>query len=117
MCVKNLVLVGVAAASSFGLAGCGKPAAAPPAANVAEAEHEGHSLGGWWCDEHGVPEADCALCNSKLVAGFKEKGDWCEHNRPESQCFTCHPEKEAEYAALFEAKAGKKPPKPTDNGK
>ena len=55
----------------------------------------------------------CALCNSKLVADFKAKGDWCEkHNRPDSQCFICHPEKEAEFAALYEAKYGKKPPKP-----
>jgi hypothetical protein len=73
----------------------------------------GHSHEGWWCDEHGVPEEECAQCHAKLVAGFKAKSDWCEkHNRPDSQCFICHPEKEAEYAALYEAKYGKKPPKP-----
>ena len=79
-----------------------------PAVAAAEHSHEG-----WWCDEHGVPEEECAQCHVKLVAGFKAKGDWCEkHNRPDSQCFICHPEKEAEYAALYEAKYGKKPPKP-----
>ena len=73
-----------------------------------------HSHEGWWCNEHGVPEEVCALCNAKLVADFKAKGDWCkEHDRPDSQCFVCHPEKEAEFAALYEAKYGKKPPKPT----
>jgi hypothetical protein len=60
-----------------------------------------------------VPEEVCAQCNVKLVADFKAKNDWCEkHNRPDSQCFVCHPEKEAEFAALYEAKFGKNPPKP-----
>src|SRR3982750_1168273 len=71
----------------------------------------GHSHEGWWCDEHGVPEEVCAQCNTKLIADFKAKKDWCEkHNRPDSQCFICHPDKEAEFAALYEAKFGKKPP-------
>lgn len=70
---------------------------------------EGH---GWWCDEHGVPEAECALCNAKVAADFKKKGDWCkEHDRPDSQCFKCHPEKLTEFAAKYEAKYGKQPPK------
>lgn len=30
---------------------------------------------------------------------------------PDSQCFICHPEKEAEFAADYEARYGKKPPK------
>src|SRR5882724_7334383 len=97
------------------LAGCGKEnpkADEPKAAPVAEnKKHEDHS--GWWCDEHGVPEGVCAQCNAKVAAEFKRKGDWCkEHGRPESQCFICHPEKEAEFAAQYEVKYGKKPPKP-----
>jgi len=64
-----------------------------------------------------VPEDVCALCDTDLVAEFKAKGDWCEeHNRPDSQCFTCNPEKEVEFAALYEAKYGTKPPKPTEDG-
>jgi hypothetical protein len=60
-----------------------------------------------------VPEQICALCDTKLIADFKAKGDWCkEHDRPDSQCFTCHPELESEFAAEYEAKYGKKPPKP-----
>jgi hypothetical protein len=102
----------------FGFSGCAKPNAPPPATTEAAHEHEGHgheghTHGGWWCGEHGVPEEVCALCSPKLVADFKAKGDWCkEHERPDSQCFICHPEKEAEFAAQYEAKYGKKPPKP-----
>ena len=75
-----------------------------------------HDHSGWWCDEHGVPEEECGQCDAKLAAAFQKKGDWCkEHDRPDSQCFLCHPEKEAEFAARYEAKYGKKPPKPSVN--
>ena len=79
----------------------------------AEAEEGGHNLGGWWCSEHGVPEAECSLCSATAAAKFKEKGDWCEeHNRAESQCFICNPEQAEKFAKLYEAKTGEKPPKP-----
>ena len=40
-----------------------------------------------------APEGVCALCDSKVAAEFQKKGDWCkQHDRPESQCFICHPE-------------------------
>jgi cobalt-zinc-cadmium efflux system membrane fusion protein len=97
------------------LIGCGRNAAPPaPATSTAGAISDvEHSHDGWWCDEHGVPEEVCTLCNSKLVADFKAKGDWCqEHDRPESQCFICNPSREAEFSARYEAKYGKKPPKP-----
>ncbi len=72
-----------------------------------------HPHDGWWCDEHGVPEEVCGQCNSKVAAEFQKKGDWCkEHDRPDSQCFACHPELEGKFAAQYEAKLGKKPPKP-----
>lgn len=139
---KNLLLTCLIA-TSYGLVGCGQNSAPPK--EVAKAEHaphadhkdgdehhagdghdhskdekkgdaKGHSHDGWWCDEHGVPEAECAQCNSKVAADFKKKGDWCkEHDRPDSQCFICHPEKLEEYAAKYEAKLGKKPPKPELN--
>jgi cobalt-zinc-cadmium efflux system membrane fusion protein len=93
------------------LIGCSQSAKSP-VDSVAQA---GHSHEGWWCDEHGVPEEVCARCNTKLVADFKAKGDWCkQHERPDSQCFLCHPEKEQEFAAQYEAKYGKQPPKPQD---
>ena len=42
--------------------------------------------------EHGVQKDICARCNPGLKAAFVAKNDWCaEHERPESQCATCHP--------------------------
>lgn len=70
---------------------------------------------GWWCVEHGIPEDECAMCNTKLAAEYQAKGDWCEdHNRPDSLCFVCSPEKAEKYAALYEAKYGQEPPTPTE---
>jgi cobalt-zinc-cadmium efflux system membrane fusion protein len=115
MSLKNSIhLIALAiGAMGIGLAGCNKaPETAPTPTQVASEEH-GHDHSGWWCDPHGVPEEICALCDPKVAADLKAKGDWCEeHGRPDSQCFICHPEKEAEFAALYEAKYGKKPPKP-----
>jgi cobalt-zinc-cadmium efflux system membrane fusion protein len=115
MFVKQMMAYGVVMVAGLTVAGCGKApeqtptVGAPPKATASE----GHSHDGWWCNEHGVPEDVCAQCNAKLVANFKAKGDWCkEHERPESQCFICHPEKEDEFAAQYEAKYGKKPPRP-----
>lgn len=122
---KNLLLTCVIAAT-YGLVGCAQ-SPAPEVVTAKQDDHahgehghshdkQGHSGDGWWCDEHGVPEAECGLCNAKLAAAFKKKGDWCkEHDRPDSQCFVCHPEKLEEYAARYEAKFGKKPPKPELN--
>jgi hypothetical protein len=90
------------------VSGCAKPAATTPTDTKVSADgnHDG-----WWCDEHGVPEEVCALCDARLVADFKAKGDWCkQHDRPESQCFICHSERAAEFAAQYEAKYGKQPP-------
>lgn len=72
----------------------------------------GHDHSGWWCAEHGVPEKECGQCDPKVATELKKKGDWCaDHNRPDSQCFVCHPELEAKFAARYEAKYGKAPPK------
>lgn len=56
------------------------------AAGVTPGSHED------WCEEHQVPESQCARCNPALVAAFKATGDWCsEHSMPESQCRLCNP--------------------------
>jgi cobalt-zinc-cadmium efflux system membrane fusion protein len=90
-------------------------AGSPEMASAKETDEHGHNLEGWWCSEHGVPEGECTRCDSSLIAGFKEKRDWCsEHDRPDSQCFECHPELEQKFAARYEAKFGKMPPKPTE---
>lgn len=110
---KFLCVAALLAAINFLSLGCAKPGAnAHTDAHEASHDHQ-HKHDSWWCNEHGVPEEVCALCNVKLAADFKAKGDWCkEHDRPDSQCFVCHPEREAEFAAQYEAKYGKKPPKP-----
>lgn len=111
MSVRNLLALCAMLVAGLLSAGCNKPAGT--AAPTTHVTGEGHSHDGWWCDEHGVPEAICAQCNVKLVSDFKAKGDWCkEHERPDSQCFICHPEKQAEFAAQYEAKYGKQPPRP-----
>ena len=70
-----------------------------------------HDHSGWWCDEHGVPEAICGQCSDKYAAECKKKGDWCQqHDRPDSQCFIRHPELKEKFAAEYRAKYGKEPP-------
>jgi cobalt-zinc-cadmium efflux system membrane fusion protein len=117
--MRSAILSSLSLIAALGFAGgCAPSAETPVDATAAHNEHDGHdhaghSHDGWWCDEHGVPESVCALCDSKLAAEFQKKGDWCqEHDRPDSQCFACHPELEARFAAQYEAKYGEKPPKP-----
>jgi cobalt-zinc-cadmium efflux system membrane fusion protein len=113
MSSKKLLVMSACAVFGISIAACSKSNKGEAVVATPVKEASGHSHDGWWCDEHGVPEEVCAQCNTKLVADFKSKKDWCEkHNRPDSQCFICHPEKEAEFAALYEAKFGKQPPKP-----
>ena len=132
---QTIPMLAMAMISAGLLAGCGGGAGSPqPAAHgKPHADHPGHKHGdehdhgattkkaahdhsGWWFNEHGVPEEVCALCDSKVAADFHKKGDWCKmHERPDSQCFACHPELEAKFAALYEAKYGEKPPKPEVN--
>ncbi|MHB1425288.1 MAG: RND transporter [Gemmataceae bacterium] len=88
---------------------------------VAQAKQEDkkvHDHSGWWCDEHGIPESECSMCNAKVAAEFKKKGDWCdEHDRAKSQCFICDPKLKDKYAAVYRAKYGKEPPPIEDEEK
>jgi cobalt-zinc-cadmium efflux system membrane fusion protein len=109
------VLLAVAALAGLALSGCADRSTPDTAAPAEDVQPTGavddHS--GWWCPEHGVPEEVCTRCDTSLAAEYQQKGDWCEeHNRPESQCFICQPDLEANFAAQYEAKFGKKPPKP-----
>jgi hypothetical protein len=116
----SVVLIAGLGLGAIGVIGCDSnpPNAAP--ADSHDADHQAQadddqSHGGWWCVEHGVPEGECALCDTSLVAAFKEQGDWCEeHHRPESQCFKCDPDRLAKFAARYEAKFGEQPPAPTE---
>src|SRR5438094_5107623 len=65
----------------------------------------------WWCDEHGIPEKECSMCNPDVEKECKAKGDWCEkHDRAKSQCFICDPSLKEKFAARYRAKYGKEPP-------
>ncbi len=120
--LNRTALLSFVAAAALLASGCGQQASQPSGDStpVAATGHEGHSHddpshGGWWCVEHGVPEAECSLCSKTAAKKFKAQGDWCEeHNRADSQCFICHPEKAEKFAQLYEAKYGRQPPKPED---
>lgn len=101
------------AALSAGISACDKHAPGSRASKRAaeKAAKEAHDHSGWWCDEHGIPEAECSMCNSKVAAEFKKKGDWCDkHERAKSQCFICDPTLKERFAAQYTAKFGKAPP-------
>ncbi len=119
-CLYGMVLASFVFAG-FSLTGCGSKTETETVATEAVAqdpdgdENASNDHSGWWCVEHGVPEEECALCDRRLIADFKAKGDWCdEHNRPQSQCFTCEPELFEKFAARYEAKFGEQPPQPTE---
>ena len=118
MHMKHTLARGALLAAGLAFAGCTKaPEKAPATAPAKQVSAADHSHDGWWCDEHGVPEEECTRCDSSLVSKYKDKGDWCKkHDLPDSQCFVCHPEHEAQFAARYEAKYGKKPPKPQSEG-
>ena len=114
------ILVVAVLAGIVGSTGCGGKSDGggdgPQATSTAgQAETTAAEHGDWWCAEHGVPEEECSVCSTSAAARFKEKGDWCEeHDRARSQCFKCDPSRAEHYVKLYEAKFGKKPPKPTD---
>lgn len=106
----SLAAVGVLLGGCGGTGGTG-----PDAGKTAPPADDACAVAGW-CTEHGVLEELCAQCSAKVAAEYKQRGDWCkEHNRPESQCFLCNPKLEAKFAAEYEMKYGKKPPKPEGN--
>lgn len=93
---------------------------APKSIQVAQNNKKPHDHSGWWCDEHGVPEAECSQClpDAEVKKRFKDKGDWCDkHERAMSQCFLCNPKAKEKYAALYRAKYGKEPPPTAEDEK
>jgi hypothetical protein len=115
MYLKHMAILGTLAIAGLGLIGCGKSEKTNLGTPTKAVSSDGHAHGGWWCDEHGMPEAICAQCSTEVAAKLKAEGDWCrEHDRPESQCFICHPELQAKFATQYEAKYGKQPPKPSE---
>lgn len=64
----------------------------------------------WWCIEHGIPEHLCGMCVKEHADKCKAKGDWCEHDKPGSNCFVCNPDMQEKYAVMYRNKYGKEPP-------
>ena len=114
--IYGMVLLAVFGFTTVGLLGCSSSTDGHADNHEHNGEdHASHDHSGWWCNEHGVPEEECALCKTSLIADFKGKGDWCEeHERPDSHCFVCHPENFEKFAARYEAKYGEQPPQPTE---
>ena len=110
----RVILYSVACGIALLVMGCGQSDSSSgpkPEKSIQTAKTKEHEPEGWWCAEHGVPEAECSQCNAKVAADFKKKGDWCEeHDRAKSQCFQCDPKLKEKYAALYRAKEGKEPP-------
>jgi hypothetical protein len=111
-------LLSLTATLLIAVGGCSKEVAqaekgADSPKQIVEKKATTHSS--WWCDEHGLPEAECSMCNSKVAAEHKKAGDWCEkHDRAKSQCFLCDPSLKEKYATIYRAKYGQEPPEPTE---
>jgi hypothetical protein len=87
-------------------------------AKTGDSKEEKTAHSGWWCDEHGIPEAECSMCSAKVAKQFKAKNDWCDkHDRALSQCFICNPKQREFYAAKYRAKYDKEPPPIEDDEK
>jgi len=104
----------------FALVGCGQPVASTTGKEkkekeVAKAEptNDGH---GWWCDEHGVVEEECSMCQKKVFKKLKPEEICPKHmDRAKAQCFICNPELWEKSKAVYVTKYGKQPPEPKDN--
>ena len=66
---------------------------------------------GWWCNEHGVKEEECSMCQKEVFKKLKPDEICPNHpDRAKAQCFICNPELRAKNAAIYKAKYGKEPP-------
>ncbi len=116
---------GVIAAVTLLAMGCTQPASTPSkvaetkattaTTKPEEAPKPNHS--GYWCKEHGMPEAVCDLCDDDYKEAEKAKGNWCEHKRVKSSCFKCNPGLKEKFAADYKAKTGKVAPPSEDDEK
>jgi hypothetical protein len=114
--LNSVLIFALAASGVIGCGSAGSKISQTQSQGKEKASASDHSS--WWCDEHGVPEAECSACNAKVAAEFKKKGDWCDkHDRALSQCFICTPKARDRYAAVYRAKEGKEPPPVEDEEK
>ena len=103
--------------AGLGLVGCDdKPTTSPGGTGTTTVTKKAHKHDKWWCEEHGVPEHECLMCQPNAEEVLKKKGDWCEkHEYAKSQCFGCNPALKERYAAQYRAKYGKEPPEADEN--
>lgn len=124
--MKRVLLIGVAATLGCGgdsttpQAATGKaPAKADTSSTVkapAKVEPKEHDHSGWWCDEHGVVEAECSMCQGDVFKKLKPDEICKVHpDRAKAQCFICNPDLREKHAAVYRAKYDKDPPEPGDN--
>jgi hypothetical protein len=116
--MKKFWLIGFFVSGVFIAAGCGQPTASTEkkvkeVAKATEPKEDGH---GWWCNDHGVVEEECSMCQQKVFKKLKYD-DICPKHRERSkaQCFICTPELWEKSKAVYVAKMGKEPPEPKDN--
>jgi hypothetical protein len=86
-----------------------------PTEPVKAAPKKGHD--GWWCDEHGVPEDGCTMCDDKALKEAEKQGKLCPNHpdRSKDQCFICNPDLWPKSAQIYKDKEGKDPPFPDKN--
>lgn len=71
---------------------------------------------GWWCEDHGVKEEECSVCQSKVFKKLKPDEICPKHpDRAKAQCFICNPDLWEKSKAVYVAKYGKEPPEPKEN--
>jgi hypothetical protein len=79
----------------------------------AEKDDDGH---GWWCNEHGVVEDECSICQKDVFKKLKPDEICPKHpDRAKAQCFICNPDLWEKSKAVYQAKYGKEPPEPKEN--
>jgi hypothetical protein len=108
-------------AGVFVVAGCG-PKIADNAGSqkkgeeVARAEPKDEGGHGWWCEEHGVKEDECSICQKEVFKKLKPNEICPQHpDRAKAQCFICNAELWEKSKATYRAKYGKEPPEPKEN--
>jgi hypothetical protein len=97
--------------------GCGQPTAGDnKGKQVAKADSEEEDGHGWWCDEHGVKEEECSMCQKSVFRKLKPDEICPKHpDRAKAQCFICNPDRWEKSQADYRARYGKEPPEPKKN--
>lgn len=93
-----------------------KPKKAAGGESKTESKEKENDHSGWWCEEHGVVESECSMCQKDVFKKLK-KEDLCPKHpdRAKHQCFQCNPDLWEKSKAVYEAKYGTLPPEPVDN--